>query len=559
MPTLSRRQEARLTQAVAAVNLGESIRSASQRFRVKRSTLGKYKARGGIIRFPAGRRPMLSEQKEQQLVSMLLRHAQHGIPLTQRHLVEGIRFMLKAMSPAHRHILKITDVDNYTPSPSFMLSFRKRHRSILKFGRPSAQEAKRFRAVNGNVLANHFATLEKLLHENNMGPEHIFNLDECGVTPDKDCGGRLPARRFLPARTCNKQRTDIEMAEFDYKHRVTMMPVVSAAGVTGPPLFVFSGTRVQYEVIEADGIRVPRPVTHRLPTSSCIATRDTLGGVDTRNFLSWAHEFVKFTWYLRQNRQKILLVFDGYRAHLSPPVLELFHANDIIVYALPSHTSGKLQPLDCAIFSAFKSALRSITADMVLMGDEKLLDQADLCSILRAAYNRAFTQDNIKAGFRNSGLYPLDHTRVTCQPRPESHACDASIISVMQLEAKVNMRRAELRTAVLGEDAKLCTSGWIDTSHGCVMTSHAVLGMVREKARIDESRVKAKERERVRKELRAAMRESKTQADVNRLKYAQLQRRAALFNETIEDFLKRVRPLKVRIAIAKVRAQNRRG
>lgn len=68
-----------------------------------------------------------------------------------------------------------------------------------------------------------------------------------------------------------------------------------------------------------------------------MAMRDDIGGVDSANLLAWAKRFVEEVRGLTAGGRKILLSYDGYRAHLSLPVLELFHVNNIVAYALPAH------------------------------------------------------------------------------------------------------------------------------------------------------------------------------------------------------------------------------
>jgi len=45
---------------------------------------------------------------------------------------------------------------------------------------------------------------------------------------------------------------------------------------------------------------------------------------------------------------------------MSLAVLELFQRHNVVVYALPAHTSGKTQPLDVVLFGAFKRALNNV-------------------------------------------------------------------------------------------------------------------------------------------------------------------------------------------------------
>ena len=99
-----------------------------------------------------------------------------------------------------------------------------------------------------------------------------------------------------------------------------------------------------------------------------VVTREENGGIDTLRLLEWGHVFVEYVEPLARRGRKVLLVYDGYRAHLSLSVLDLFPKNNIIFYVFPLHTSGKTQPLDVVLFSVFKNhlqdAVRSYTAPL---------------------------------------------------------------------------------------------------------------------------------------------------------------------------------------------------
>lgn len=87
-----------------------------------------------------------------------------------------------------------------------------------------------------------------------------------------------------------------------------------------------------------------------LPSIAVMAMQDDIGGVDSAHFLAWSKLFVEEVRSLTASGLKILLTFDGYRAHLSLPVMELFHANNIIVYALTVHKFGKTLPCDVDLY-----------------------------------------------------------------------------------------------------------------------------------------------------------------------------------------------------------------
>ena len=94
-----------------------------------------------------------------------------------------------------------------------------------------------------------------------------------------------------------------------------------------------------------------------LPRRSIVTMGEEVGGVDSINVLNWAVQFLQDNKDLTVNNRKLILIYDGYRSHMSVPVLEILHKHNTIDYALPAHTSGKTQPLDFCAFSPFKAAL----------------------------------------------------------------------------------------------------------------------------------------------------------------------------------------------------------
>lgn len=49
-----------------------------------------------------------------------------------------------------------------------------------------------------------------------------------------------------------------------------------------------------------------------------------------------------------------LLIYDGHSTHVQPAVLEIAKEHNITIIKLPPHSSHLLQPLDLAVFKAFK-------------------------------------------------------------------------------------------------------------------------------------------------------------------------------------------------------------
>ena len=112
--------------------------------------------------------------------------------------------------------------------------FQRRHKGKLIFTRLTRQESVRFAACNGATLITHFATLEKLIQENNINASRVWNLDESGATLGKDVNGSSAWKRLMRR---NGTR-DMMIVQFKNVTRVTMMPCISAAVHCAPSLFV---------------------------------------------------------------------------------------------------------------------------------------------------------------------------------------------------------------------------------------------------------------------------------------------------------------------------------
>ena len=180
-----------MQKAVAAVRNGMTYRAAAMKHDVSPSTL--HLRVNGPPASPS-RRISLTEKEEDRLVSFLVSFANRGIPLTQAHLREAVAIMVNGMDPTRRMLLTFR---RGVPGRGYLRGFRRRHKEKLAFRKPVRQEAKRFAQVNAEVQTTHFATLKKLIEENNLDAPRIFNLDESGVTPERDLHGVTASRRLM--------------------------------------------------------------------------------------------------------------------------------------------------------------------------------------------------------------------------------------------------------------------------------------------------------------------------------------------------------------------------
>ena len=122
------------------------------------------------------------------------------------------------------------------------------------------------------------------------------------------------------------------------------------------------------------------------------------------------------------------------------------------MYAIPAHTSGKLQPCDAVLFSVFKAALNKALAATINANVQSQIDSFMFLAMLRYAYKEAATSASIRVSFRRCGMWPLNAARLFNQPRPHDVDEIDTILSPEELRQKLEEKYADARRNMLGGD-----------------------------------------------------------------------------------------------------------
>ncbi len=85
-----------------------------------------------------------------------------------------------------------------------------------------------------------------------------------------------------------------------------------------------------------------------------------MASLDSKIFKEWAHHFVLETALFRKQHKHLLLVLDGFDAHVEYDALKALYDANIVIVALPAHTSHALLPLDVGVFSTLKERFKNI-------------------------------------------------------------------------------------------------------------------------------------------------------------------------------------------------------
>ncbi|KAG5347670.1 CBX5 protein, partial [Acromyrmex charruanus] len=272
--------------------------------------------------------------------------------------------------------------ENKIAGEDWFRNFRKRNNSLpIRLKTTSLCKAISFNKHNVNLF---FTNLKTICNCLKVKPSNIWNMDEIGIstvhTPD-----RVIARREM------KQLGKIISTETETL--VTMAVAVSAIGNTIPPFFIFPRAHYKDHFIQEGPLGSAGDV-------------DPLGWMKEEHFIKYCQHFVH---HVRPSKEKpVLLLLDNHESHLSIEALDYLKENGIIVLSFPYHCSHKLQPLDRSVYEPLKNHINTACDNWLASNPGKSLSIYDISEIIKTALPLATTSTNIQAGFRVSGISPLN-------------------------------------------------------------------------------------------------------------------------------------------------------
>lgn len=116
--------------------------------------------------------------------------------------------------------------------------------------------------------------------------------------------------------------------------------------------------------------------------------------------------FIKHTNSSKENPS--LLITDNHESHMCIEVLDLAKNAGVTMLTLPPHCSHKMQPLDLSVFGPFKSYYNTSVDSWLLRNPGRTMTIYQIAECVGESFLRACTPSNITAGFRRSGIHPLD-------------------------------------------------------------------------------------------------------------------------------------------------------
>ncbi|XP_019851196.1 PREDICTED: uncharacterized protein LOC109581489 isoform X15 [Amphimedon queenslandica] len=362
-----------MQKAAKAVEEGTmSLRMASEKYSVPKSTLHDRVTGKTDFEARPGPSPYLSFEEEEELASFLIKTAKIGYPRTKRQVLALVERIVSARGIC-------TSVTN-----GWWERFCKRHPQMtLKMAMPLSYV--RAAATDPVILNKYFDTLEETLTDNDIlnRPVHIFNCDETGMPLNPKClkivdkkGSKNPS--YITSNT---------------KAQVTVHACTCAAGYAIPPFVIFKRKSLNPELTKNE---VPGTL-YGLSENGWM-TKDL--------FYYWFREH--FLLYAPQVRP-LLLLMDGHATHYSPETIRLAASHKVIIFVLPPNTTHITQALDKGCFGPLKVAWRHLCHEFFVDNPEKAtLSLYDFSGIFSEAWARAFSVKNIQSSFKVTGICPLN-------------------------------------------------------------------------------------------------------------------------------------------------------
>ena len=254
-----------------------------------------------------------------------------------------------------------------------------------KFDRPYDYQ----RALNEDptVISGWFALLHNMMAKYEVQPEDLYNFDETGFMMGAIASSMVITRSDRHGKAKSVQPGNREWA--------TVIECINASGWCIPPFVIVKGAyHLSNWTTDSD-----------FPDNWVIKPTSN-GWTNNKTGLDWIQHFDRHT-EGRSTSAYRMLIIDGHDSHMSAEFDDYCKLNKIVTVSMPAHSSHLLQPLDVGLYSPLKPAYgRPI--NLFIQVSIIHITKAEFFIAYLAAHNAIFTEKNIKARFRSTGILPWD-------------------------------------------------------------------------------------------------------------------------------------------------------
>ena len=332
-----------------------------------------------------GRPFALCPATEVSLVNYVINMQEIGFGLTVNR-IRHIAYSLAEKECASNNKLFLFSREKKCASWKWWRDFRRRYNLCLR----TPENLSQYRANNSNreLLDDFYEKLSKIYETfpNGIKPSQIWNCDETGLSYVVKSGRVITriVKRYVYNRV---------IADKAETH--TVLPCINAAGEFGPTLLIFKGARM------IEGLKVGA-----LPNVTVAVSQSCW--INSELFLTWFQTFIRGI----PSSRPVVLLMDSHASHISPEVITMASANQIIIVTFPSHTSHLLQPLDVAVYRPLKLAWQKYLRQFQEGNPLRRPGRFDFHGMFNPAFLEAFSRQNLISGFCKAGIFPLNRMAI---------------------------------------------------------------------------------------------------------------------------------------------------
>ena len=246
--------------------------------------------------------------------------------------------------------------------------------------------------MNPVVVHKYFNDLETEIEDLNLKdkPDCIWNCDETGRSFEHN-----------PERVISEKKArNVVSKTGNNRSNVTIMACVNAMGRRMPPMFVVKGKT--------------SASLHGFNTEA--APEDSIWTFEENG---WMNDTIGEKWFRNVflkncgDQRPLLLILDGQSSHEYLAILDCALANNVLILSLPPHTTHSLQPLDRSLFGPFSAAYNAACSEFMSENVLNMVKKRSFPGLIKIAWEKSFTEQNIRNGFEACGIYPLNRQVVS--------------------------------------------------------------------------------------------------------------------------------------------------
>lgn len=232
-------------------------------------------------------------------------------------------------------------------------------------------------------------------------PRYIWNVDETGTEdiPRK-------ARKTIGVKGIKQYQTVCK----EKPRRSTMLTYVNGAGFALPPMVIHRG-KYSHKWRQ----NCPRDV---------IVRGSKKGYISKRLFAEYGKQLLIHLHRVKQLDKPNLILLDSHYAHVfNYCFMEMMYARDVKVMSLTPHCSHINQPLDKNPFSRFKEEFNNSLRKFNRREAGRTLKHEEYFTIFNVAWERGMKPIYIKAGYKRTGIWPVNRDAIKPEQFAPSKIC----------------------------------------------------------------------------------------------------------------------------------------